>query len=299
MRRRQKAKDVKIAEALVTLIGVIAFLWFFSPTFRLGVEIVLIILLIVGLLILAGLAGWFAYKAFVPRKNMPHFEPRQTLKSSSNLPVSIPKPPTIGDELQQLQKTPEPTLSEQLRKIDWFQFEKLIEIIYRHRGYSVWRMGGANPDGGIDLMVALNGEKSAIQCKHWKKWLVGVAEVREFLGALTDKKISRGIFVTLSGYSGDAKCLADKHNIQILNESDVIAMLEDSGLKYSSEVCELLSSTKKFCPKCEYELVLRTAKNGGHQFWGCSTFPRCRFIMKLEEKPTNLKEVFRMRRESY
>ncbi|MGY0399905.1 MAG: DUF2726 domain-containing protein, partial [Ostreibacterium sp.] len=38
---------------------------------------------------------------------------------------------------------------------------------------------------------------------------------------------------------------------------------------------------KKTCPKCSAELVLRTAKKGkniGRQFWGCSTFPTCRYL---------------------
>ena len=35
------------------------------------------------------------------------------------------------------------------------------------------------------------------------------------------------------------------------------------------------------CPRCGSELVLRTAKRGnnaGNQFYGCSNFPKCRYI---------------------
>lgn len=38
------------------------------------------------------------------------------------------------------------------------------------------------------------------------------------------------------------------------------------------------------CPQCGSAMALRTAKSGanaGKQFWGCSTFPRCRVIQKL------------------
>jgi len=37
----------------------------------------------------------------------------------------------------------------------------------------------------------------------------------------------------------------------------------------------------KSCPKCGNPMVLRTSKKGpqaGNQFWGCSTFPKCRAI---------------------
>jgi restriction system protein len=84
------------------------------------------------------------------------------------------------------------------------------------------------------------------------------------------------------GYSGDAKQLADKHGIQILNESDLIEMLEKSGLMYSKEISKLFSDERKFCPKCEDEMILRTSRVKGNKFWGCSNYPRCKFILNLE-----------------
>lgn len=42
---------------------------------------------------------------------------------------------------------------------------------------------------------------------------------------------------------------------------------------------------KKMCPRCGSELVMRTAKKGnnaGEKFWGCSSFPKCRFIKSME-----------------
>jgi len=41
--------------------------------------------------------------------------------------------------------------------------------------------------------------------------------------------------------------------------------------------------TSKTCPRCGKALVLRIAKKGenaGNQFWGCSGYPKCRFIEK-------------------
>ena len=38
------------------------------------------------------------------------------------------------------------------------------------------------------------------------------------------------------------------------------------------------------CPRCGGQLVLRTAKGGehaGHQFYGCSNYPRCRYIRSI------------------
>ena len=40
------------------------------------------------------------------------------------------------------------------------------------------------------------------------------------------------------------------------------------------------------CPRCGADMVLRTARRGanqGNQFWGCSTFPKCRNTIALED----------------
>lgn len=40
----------------------------------------------------------------------------------------------------------------------------------------------------------------------------------------------------------------------------------------------------KFCPRCSSKMVIRKTKKGPHAgrtFWGCSTFPRCRQIIKI------------------
>ena len=149
-----------------------------------------------------------------------------------------------------------------IRDLDWFQFEKIVGILFQKLGYIVIPSGGANPDGGIDLTVEKDGQRQAVQCKQWKTRDVGVKTVREFLGALTDSGIPSGIFVTLNGCTPDAKALADKHGIQILNESHLSQMLKSVDAQNDPEILALLQDTRKFCPKCGSEMVLRTAEKG-------------------------------------
>ena len=40
-------------------------------------------------------------------------------------------------------------------------------------------------------------------------------------------------------------------------------------------------ATEKVCPKCQSEMVIKVASKGQHagkKFWGCSAFPKCRYI---------------------
>ena len=85
-----------------------------------------------------------------------------------------------------------------------------------------------------------------------------------------------------SGYTGEAKQLAEKHGIEILNETGLAQMLSSTDARFDPQALAILPDTRKFCPKCESEMVLRTATRGlgaGKQFWECSAYPRRRFTL--------------------
>jgi hypothetical protein len=173
---------------------------------------------------------------------------------------------------------------DQLRTIDWFQFEKVIAAVYQNLGYTVTRRGGANPDGGIDLILLNADGQIAVQCKQWRSWKVRERTVREFIGAMTHARIPKGIIVTLCGYTDEARRLADAHGIELLAEQGLANLLDKSHARYNPEVLAAINDTRKICPKCEAEMVLRTSHRGdnaGARFWGCSGYPKCRFTMPL------------------
>jgi len=230
-------------------------------------------------LCLSVLVGIVALGVFLIRRSDPHFS--SSSSTGATLDAALPSGSATTEP-----KSPQTTaeLLERLRAIDWFQFEKVVGLVYRKLGYSVTRRGGANPDGGIDLVIEKDGQRSAVQCKQWKTWNVGVKAVREFLGALTDAGIQKGIFITLRGYTGEANQLAEKHGIEIVNETGLAKLLEATGARFNAETLAILCDTRKFCPKCECEMLLRTAgkgSNAGSQFWGCSAYPKCRYTMPV------------------
>jgi HJR/Mrr/RecB family endonuclease len=255
-----RRRNNPIEEGVSVVVGLVVLLSVISPQFR---AFLLLVAAVAALLVL----GWIVYRL------SNRAEPQIHTMDFAH-PSSITNPVTT------------PSLSEKMRALDWFQFEKLIAAVYHTKGYMVKRLGGANPDGGVDLIVEKSSERFAVQCKQWKAWKVGVRQIREFLGTLTDSGIPNGIFITLQGYTDDAKALADKHNITLLSEVTVVKLLEEVHWKFNPEITSALDDTRKFCPRCERELVLRTAgrgSNAGNQFWGCSNYPRCRFILNISE----------------
>lgn len=283
-RRRQKTEEtIETAKAIIGLVLVGALYGFvvLVPIHGVGTLIrwlaVFPIICFLGLAIFFGIrwyrrAGRVAVVEFDLDKLSPLVARRE---SASKAPACSPGQWVFNEPPK---TAPPKDLMDQLRAVDWFQFEKVMEHAYRALGYAVTRRGGANPDGGIDLVLEKDGTRTAVQCKQWKSWNVGVKAIREFLGALVDSGISKGIFVTIGGYTGGARAFAGKHGINILGETELLQLMERAGTRFDPVAQGILTDTRKYCPRCEHEMILRTALRGAHEgsrFWGCSTYPGC------------------------
>ncbi|HEX7862757.1 MAG TPA: restriction endonuclease [Verrucomicrobiae bacterium] len=276
MARRRKGSDplVAILQAIATaaLLGVI-YIRFLNPA--LGETLLRVVPWVAIALLLSALA-WYFLRALLSRTFLQITNGPDRIPTISAIPTSIPLREVNADsERERLL-----TLEEKLDRIDWFQFEKIVELLYSSRGCKVNRRGGANPDGGIDLIVNSGTEQFAVQCKYWKAYQVGVPKVREFLGALQDAKLTRGVIISIKGFSEPARELAARHNIELLDKADILQMLNEARFTpYIREINALLDTDGKRCPKCEREMVLRTSSRDGSKFWGCSVYPRCRYTM--------------------
>ena len=73
-----------------------------------------------------------------------------------------------------------------------------------------------------------------------------------------------------SDYSSKYEAILESVNSKNLDKENEVSKKED----------------KKICPRCGAELVLRLAKKGeyeGKKFYGCSSFPKCRYVENIEQ----------------
>lgn len=290
MARRRRNRDLDIFESIFALVALVFLLSMFNPAVRQAlVAVGYLIFVLLGVALVSGV-GFLIYRIAKRRHQEPEATPLRVFNLNRIEPQVLVSPPPPTAKLKVEVPTPvrereKPVdFLEQLKNIDWFQFEKIVALVYEKLGYTVTRRGGANPDGGIDLIIRKDGQTAAVQCKQWKTWNVGVRAVREFLGALTHEGIPKGIFITMRGYTGEAKELAQEHGIEIVNETDLARMLESTDARFDPKTRDILSDQRKFCPKCEREMVVRTAGKGkgvGQKFWGCSGYPKCHYTMPV------------------
>lgn len=184
----------------------------------------------------------------------------------SSATLTFPPPPTWDRE----------RIEDALGEIDWYQFEKFCAALLCSEGYEVERKGGAQPDGGVDLVATKNGELLLVQCKHWRTWTVQEKVIRELLGSMTHFKVNRGALYTLKGWTQPAGAFATEHQI-VLADARSLAARAVMQLP-TDRLEELLSGRHHHCPKCESPMVRRTGNF--EPFWGCSTYPRCRATLK-------------------
>ena len=95
-------------------------------------------------------------------------------------------------------------------------FEQLVLDLLHAMGYGtsrddLQRVGGSG-DGGIDGIISLDRlglEKVYVQAKRWKN-AVGSPEIQGFMGALQLQSANKGVFITTSTFTKEARSAAAK-----------------------------------------------------------------------------------------
>lgn len=198
-----------------------------------------------------------------------------------------PAPPTSRRARTEVYISPSPTFKPEawrdkvyrkIEEIDWFQFEKVTEIVLRSQGYDVRRFGGANPDGGVDMIAARNGVRTAVQCKQRRNQRIGVAVARELVGAMHDRKIEKGMIVCSHDLTTEAEEFARRNGLRVMASAEIRCAIVELQGSDRAAVDAIFDDPGKVCPKCGSEMVMREPQHGENwnPFWGCKRYPKCR-----------------------
>ena len=139
-----------------------------------------------------------------------------------------------------------------LRHLDAEEFEWLVGEVFRREGWVVEETGSqSGPDGNVDLRLTRAGERRIVQCKRWTSWNVGVDTVRAFAGTIMRERLSPtgGVFVTLSGFTQQARDEAKDMGITLIDGSGLLAKVEKVR-------------RPEPCPKCGAPMVLDRSVRG-------------------------------------
>ena len=173
-----------------------------------------------------------------------------------------------------------------LNSMTWQEFESLVEEAFRLRGYTVIRLGGDGPDGGVDLELRKGTETVLVQCKHWRAYKVSVQVVRELYGVMAARGAASGIVVTSGTFTRDAVEFASGRNVRLIAGEELRELVRQVRREKSEAfgqakppVAQSAPAPTSACPVCGSSMVRRQAKRGanaGGHFFGCSRYPACK-----------------------
>jgi len=186
-----------------------------------------------------------------------------------------------------------------VHNMSWSEFEALVGEAYRRQGYVVEQTGSAAGDGGIDLVLHRDGQKTLVQCKHWRNRQVGVKVVRELCGAMANADALHGAIVCYGTFTPEARAFAQRNDIVLVDGAaleQMIASVKQNRADLPADghrarngpvptAPNPADSAPLSCPVCGTPMVLRTARKGlqaGRDFWGCPQFPECRGTRPLD-----------------
>lgn len=183
--------------------------------------------------------------------------------------------------------TPESWSAEVFDLIEWRRFEAVVELLFQQAGFET-KSQSHGADGGVDVWLYSRHEPgrpaSLVQCKHWQGKKVGVDKVRELRGVMAAQGVSRGQFATTSTFTPDSVAFARENGINLL---DVSGLMKVISLRTAEQQAALLAVAlegeywRPTCVNCGTKLVERTPSNGGANFWGCPTYPKCKTTMPM------------------
>ena len=139
-------------------------------------------------------------------------------------------------------------------------------------------------------IVVLANSKTVVNDKFAKKEVKRqVIRADQLINYLKSLKTDVGSSLKSMRESGERVLAMNVHE-----RADYYKKFEDLAAEIKAELVDPESTKEEepvvkteenlVCPRCGGQLILRTAKKGnnaGNQFYGCSNYPRCRYIQNL------------------
>jgi restriction system protein len=136
----------------------------------------------------------------------------------------------IGNAMKEMEIVLKDEILVSLKNMHPEKFEQVVVDLMVAMDYGVGKTTRYVGDGGIDGIIdedELGLSKIYLQAKRYSDGKIQEKEMRDFMGALTDKPVSKGVFITTSSFSDKAANMAknSKHHFVRLVDGQELAEL--------------------------------------------------------------------------
>jgi restriction system protein len=148
----------------------------------------------------------------------------------------------IESSVNQINESLADTLMQEVLKMEWYDFEKLVVVLLQKMGYGEPTTTQKSGDDGIDGLVKADRfgfDTIYVQAKQWKEnSIVGKPDIQRFLGALVEKGATKGLFITTTKFSSKAIEFAQRHlqqKIILVDGAELTSLMIEYNLGVSVE----------------------------------------------------------------
>ena len=124
-----------------------------------------------------------------------------------------------------------------IKQMDPYAFERLCALLFKTVGYKDVGVTQKSGDGGFDgfgyISFGLVRFKVAFEAKRHAAGAIGPDKIRQFFGTMQRIKAEKGVFITTSDFSKDAKSEATDFGIELINGQQLIQLLQEHEIGYS------------------------------------------------------------------
>lgn len=143
------------------------------------------------------------------------------------------------------------------------EFEEYAAEILHRSGIEVLELTKGSGDFGADIIVILEGERTAVQCKRYSR-PIGIKAVQEAVAAMPYYKCTRAAVITSSTFTKAAIELAAESGVVLWDREDV-ARFEESAVGHKKGSTPAAKVTLRFHrlehgEKCDEPLTIRIDK---------------------------------------
>jgi len=173
---------------------------------------------------------------------------------------------------------------ELLKKIEWRRFEEVCAAYLKAIGF-ICKTQDFGADGGIDIHLYWGNDKNRVaivQCKAWPDSLVGVKPIRELYGVMKSENVKKAFFMTSNEFTKEAKNFASDKSLTLMTGSELVRRVNSLSTEQVKKLLVIATTgdfTTPTCAKCGKKMVIRSGKTN---FWGCTSYPRCKNKIKLK-----------------
>jgi len=148
---------------------------------------------------------------------------------------------SLATQYERLREALASEVLERVKKCSPQFFERLVILLLVRMGYggSLKDAGqaiGKSKDGGIDGVIRqdkLGLDNIYVQAKRWNDKPVGSPDIDQFAGALSKMKATKGIFITTSTFTKDARASVYSSRIILIDGTQLAGYMIDHGVGVS------------------------------------------------------------------